>query len=304
MILSDEDLEKNLENAIFEAIDKAQKMVSPELFNNFIRQISMDQAGECINLARYKTQRPMNSVGVGRMPRSTASTQTRMAPMQVQQGRARPAPPPRGRMHSQQMGGQRAPQQVGVQSVNSVQVQSVGVGVGQQHQGQQQAPQQQQQHAAPHRAPRTGSVAHRQPLSRGGQPQRSMQSQRTGSGGQQTMNGTVSRQNVHSAPSQMAMAGRKPPMTSKASQNGQSQQMMQSMMNMNGAPPHRRATGPMKAPVTSRQHNTHYNQQAAPSQNSQQAQGQQQPPQQQQVQRRRGPMPSNQTNFQQQYNQY
>merc|ERR1712019_38787 len=108
------------------------------------------------------------------------------------------------------------------------------------------------------------------------------------------MNGTVNHQNrqsvnVHMAPSQMAMGGRKPPMI-KNNQNEQSQQMMRNMVNVpvNGTP-HRRGTGAIKPPVVSNRHNAHFNQppQSQNVQNGQQEQGQRV---------RRAPMPNNQGN--------
>ena len=292
-----------MELAIFEAIDKAKKMVSPRLFNQFIQIISRDQAGDSIDLTRYRPQRPMNEVPVHSMartsrttamsspsrPTTTMSTQTNVN-QQTINGIPRRVPsqrqaPPRGRMHpqhSQQMGGQRQPIQGQNRSPNQVQ----GARVSPQHQGQQhqrQQPPQQQQHAAPQRPPR---IAQRQPLPQR-QPQRQSPRQAVP---QQAMNGNV----THAAPSG---GGRKPPMT-KSSQNGQTQQMMQNMLNVaaNGAPPHRRASGAME-----RKPPMHYNQQQAPSQ---QVQGQQQQPQ---GQPRRGPVvsnPTNQVNMQQPYRQY
>merc|ERR1719242_2709308 len=273
-----------MEQAIINSIEKARAMVSRRLFDQFIERVSCSRAAECINLARYKTQRQVNKVPV-RMQRSTVSTQTNI-PRAPLQRRAQPRPRIHGQHTvnvNQQMG---QPMQQRVQDQNQHQ----GVGMGQQHQGKQP----QQQHTAPHRRPRN---AQRQPLSSQRAPQRQPISQ-------QTMNGTVNHQNrqsvnVHMAPSQMAMGGRKPPMI-KNNQNEQSQQMMRNMVNVpvNGTP-HRRGTGAIKPPVVSNRHNAHFNQppQSQNVQNGQQTQGQQQSPQQQQGQRvRRAPMPNNQGN--------
>merc|ERR1711879_780991 len=151
---------------------------------------------------------------------------------------------------------------------------------GQQHQGQRQGQQ-------PPRPPQQQRIAQRQPLSSQRAPQRQPISQ-------QSMNGNVNHQNgqrvnVHMAPSQMAMGGRKPPMI-KNNQNEQSQQMMRNMnmvqSNVNGTP-HRRQTGAIKPPVVSSRHNAHFNQ-PPQSQNVQSSQ------QGQRV--RRAPMPNNQGN--------
>jgi len=321
LIKSDEAMNQNMEKAIYDSMEKAQKMVSPPLFSQFIQQISMDRAGNYIDLSRYKTQP---------MPRTTVSTQTNL-------NRQRHAPPrsvlPQQRVHPQY--GHRAAAQMQGQS-------AVVQGVRRPHPQSQAMSQQQrvappramtqQQHAAPHR---TVQQRQRQTLPRAPQHQQAM------NGAVNHQQNRVNHQNlqnranvaVHTAPRHQAMGqrapqqmhsqamGRKParpPMPmNKGSQSG-NQQMMQMMMNTAAGQQGQGMRGASKPPVPSsrgRGHtvNVHYNQQQAAAQNvesSQQVQGQQQQPPSQpapQGQRRRAPMVNgqgNQVQRQQQYRQY
>merc|ERR1719474_2570539 len=160
LIKSDEAMNQNMEKAIYDSMDKAQKMVSPRLFDEFIRQISMDRAGNYIDLTRYKPQP---------MPRTTVSTQTNL-------NRQR-HPPPRSVLPQQ-----RVHQQYGHRAAAQMQGQSAVVqGVRRPHPQSQAMSQQQrvappramtqQQHASPHR---TVQQRQRQTLPRAPQHQQAM----------------------------------------------------------------------------------------------------------------------------------
>merc|ERR1719474_2221479 len=320
-IESDEAMNKSMESAILESMDKAQKMVSPRLFDEFIRQISMDRAGNYIDLSRYKPQP---------MPRTTVSTQTNL-------NRQRHPPPrsvlPQQRVH-QQYGHRAAAQMQGQQR-------AVAQGVRRSHPQSQPLNQQQhaapprsmnqQQHAAPHRAVQQRQ---RQSLPRTAVQQQAMNGAVNHQQNRQNLQNHPNRSNVsvhgqamgQRAPQQMhsQAMGRKParpPMPmNKGTQNGQSQQqMMQMMMNNVNGQQAQGMRGASKPPVPSsrgRGHAvnvSHYSQQQAAAQNaesSQQVQGQQAQQQSQpapQGQRRRAPMVNgqgNQVNMQQPYRQY